>query len=242
VSRTLARRHGEGHAGALPVEAARHLLDAVVALDGSWPDAYPLSLADQLAVGFDGDVWCTLQLERLTGRTTLGSAVWLSPEHLRGAPRDAAARVYEVAVRLYRLLAGQPPFSAPDAEPGRETTALISAALQPARVPLRTARPDIDDAVAAVLDAAVHVEPARRPSLLALRDALPSSPRSAELWASLLNELFPAEAEEAARFWEEAALAQLDGGVRREPVEVIAPSHDAVGDTQHLLEVQLTRT
>ena len=57
---------------------------------------------------FEGSAKLTLQ------DTVVGSLTYIAPERLRADPADHRADVYAMAIILFELLAGRPPFSAPE--------------------------------------------------------------------------------------------------------------------------------
>jgi serine/threonine protein kinase len=87
----------------------------------------------------------------------VGTIAYLSPERLHGAPASVADDLYAVGVVGYEAVAGQRPF-APDEEVGP----LVRAILYNDPPPLRTVRPDVDPALAAVIDGALAQDPHRR--------------------------------------------------------------------------------
>ncbi len=91
-----------------------------------------------------------------------GSWRWLAPEQLEGAPLGPYTDVHAVGLLLFELLAGELPFPA--------TTSLGALARQRAREqPRRLAQlvPDLPSGLAAVADAAVALDPGRRPATTA---------------------------------------------------------------------------
>jgi serine/threonine protein kinase len=81
--------------------------------------------------------------------TAMGSALYMSPEQMRGA-RDVDHRtdIYALGVTLFELLVGRQPFYA-DTLPQ-----LCAEVLEGNALPLRSARPDLPDAFASVLERA----------------------------------------------------------------------------------------
>jgi serine/threonine protein kinase len=68
----------------------------------------------------------------------VGTLVYMAPEQARGEPIDARADVYALGACLYHMLAGQPPFTAPNA------ARLLNAVCSEAPTPLGALRPDLD--------------------------------------------------------------------------------------------------
>jgi len=106
---------------------------------------------------------------QLTGTgMILGTPAYMAPEQARGA-RDVtpAADQYALGAILYQALSGQIPHQA-------ETfPAMLIAIVSGPPADLRTLRPDLDPALAAVIMRALHPNPdARFPTVAALRDAL----------------------------------------------------------------------
>lgn len=86
----------------------------------------------------------------------IGTAKYLSPEQVEGAPVDPRSDVYALGVVLYECLCGEPPFEA--ANPA--ATAL--ARLHQPPLPPATLRPDVPPALAAVVVRALERQPERR--------------------------------------------------------------------------------
>jgi eukaryotic-like serine/threonine-protein kinase len=107
----------------------------------------------------------------------VGTPNYLAPEQARGVDVDARADLYAVGCLLYELVAGRPPFVAPN------PMAVVSAHLHEAPPPLATVAPDTSAGFAEVIHRALEKHPdARwgsademRAALLALGE--PSSPR-----------------------------------------------------------------
>jgi serine/threonine-protein kinase len=99
---------------------------------------------------------------------TFGSPEYVSPEQIRGEPDiDARTDVYSLGATLFFLLTGEPPY------PGENPRAVMRAQLR-ARVPdPAQLRPELSNAVAAVVRRCLHKDRARRfATAEALRSAL----------------------------------------------------------------------
>jgi hypothetical protein len=102
----------------------------------------------------------------------IGTAKYLSPEQVEGAPVDARSDVYALGVVLYECVCGQPPFEAPT------PAATALARLHQPPLPPAALRPDVPPALAAVVLRALDRQPERRfqsagdlrTALLAARD------------------------------------------------------------------------
>ncbi len=97
----------------------------------------------------------------------MGTARYLAPEQLQDGTVDARADVYSLALVLYELLAGRPPFTA-------ESDVATAVARLTADAPAVSAvRPDVPAGLDAVLTRALARDPAARtPSARAFRDEL----------------------------------------------------------------------
>lgn len=86
-----------------------------------------------------------------------GSPTYLSPERIAGGPADRRSDIYGMAVLLFELLAGRPPYQA-------DTVEEMLAQHTSAPVPdVRTFAPHIPEAVAALCRAGMAKDPADRP-------------------------------------------------------------------------------
>jgi serine/threonine protein kinase len=86
----------------------------------------------------------------------LGTPAYLAPERIEGEPASAATDIYSVGVMLYEFLAGRKPFEA-------DTPLGMIRAIQQEQVPsLTELRPDLDPALAAVIERAMARDPAVR--------------------------------------------------------------------------------
>ncbi len=93
----------------------------------------------------------------------VGTPWYMSPEQLRGEPLDIRADIWSLGATFFALLAGQPPF------PGDDPYAVAKAILSGAAPDLRSMRPDVSEAVAAVVARMLDPLPDRRyqePALL----------------------------------------------------------------------------
>jgi serine/threonine-protein kinase len=85
-----------------------------------------------------------------------GTASYLAPERLAGHIATPASDLYAVGVLLFEALAGRPPFQ------GETPLALVESISRGVSEPLAQIRPDIDPAVAAVVERAMHSDPGQR--------------------------------------------------------------------------------
>jgi serine/threonine-protein kinase len=94
-----------------------------------------------------------------------GTLAYISPERLAGEQGTAAGDVWAVGVMLWESLVGRHPFWKPSLmETGK--------AIERGAPPLETARPDLPERLRATVDRALSVDPRKRPSAVALSDAL----------------------------------------------------------------------
>jgi serine/threonine protein kinase len=82
-----------------------------------------------------------------------GTASYLAPERLEGAPATPQSDLYSVGVMLYESLIGERPF------PGTDPIAVAMKIMEGRHRPVRSVRPDADPALAAAIERAM----ARRP-------------------------------------------------------------------------------
>jgi tetratricopeptide (TPR) repeat protein len=90
-----------------------------------------------------------------TGRTP-GTPVYMSPEQIRGDELDGRTDVFSLGVVLYELLAGSLPFAG-EAQPAVQFSILN---LEPK--PLSKFRRDVPERIQAIVNKALHKDPARR--------------------------------------------------------------------------------
>jgi eukaryotic-like serine/threonine-protein kinase len=100
----------------------------------------------------------------------LGSPLYMSPEQVRSTKNvDTRTDVWALGVILYELVAGAPPFEA------ESVTGLCAKIVADPPVPLRARRPDVPEALEAVVARCLEKEIARRPrSVAELASALKS--------------------------------------------------------------------
>ncbi len=95
---------------------------------------------------------------------TLGTLAYMAPEQSEGLDVDELADVYSLALVIYEGLAGINPVRGP-------TPAATARRIGRRLPPLAASRPDLPRALAAALDTALAVDPARRGTLEGLRAA-----------------------------------------------------------------------
>ena len=116
-------------------------------------------------------------LAQLAGAETLtaagdvpGTLAYIPPERLQGKGAGPAADVWAVGVLLWEALSGRHPFwQASPVEMGK--------LIQSGAASLATERPDLSGRLVAAVDRALAVDPARRPTAVALAQALRGSRR-----------------------------------------------------------------
>jgi len=99
------------------------------------------------------------QREALDGpaSSVVGTPVYMAPEHMAGHRVTPAADVWSLAVTIYECLTGQVPFN------GTFEQVYAQAATLP-RPDVRRLRPDVPDALAALLRRALSLDPGARPA------------------------------------------------------------------------------
>ena len=110
-----------------------------------------------------------------TTGAVMGTPVYMAPEQALGQGEiDARVDLYAVGVMLYEMLAGKPPFQAPN------YIALVTQHLHVPPPPLGLARPDLPPALLRAVHVALEKDPARRfRDAHAMAQALPAGD---ELW------------------------------------------------------------
>ena len=86
----------------------------------------------------------------------VGSAAYMSPEQVGGHPAGPQSDVFSAGVVLYELVSGRRPFEA------ESITGIMMKIMQESARDIRTVVPDVPEAVAAVMDAALQKDPANR--------------------------------------------------------------------------------
>jgi serine/threonine-protein kinase len=134
--------------------------------------------------------------------TARGKISYLPPEVLRGAPHGVRGDLYSVGVVMWEMLAGEPVFA--ELTDARERARALAFRARPS---IRTVRADVAPRLAALIDATLSIDPARRAS-------------SASALRGALLEVFDAE-------WIDAGRACLADDARRHRDEAGGPiSHD----------------
>ena len=87
----------------------------------------------------------------------MGTPRYMSPEQCAGLESDARSDIYSLAVILFEMLAGRPPFDAPSA------TAIALKHVRETPPDIHTLRPNIPPALAALIEQSLAKEPEQRP-------------------------------------------------------------------------------
>jgi Protein kinase domain len=152
------------------VEAAAQVLEALAFAHASGvvhrdvkPSNVLLAEGDEVSVRlFDFGLAQFADGDTLTASGDVpGTLAYIPPERLRGEGAGPAADVWAAGVLLWEALAGRHPFwQASPVEIGNQ--------IQAGAASLETVRPDLPRALAAAVDGALAVDPARRPTAAAL--------------------------------------------------------------------------
>jgi serine/threonine protein kinase len=93
----------------------------------------------------------------LTGTgEAIGTPHYIAPEVLRGAPADARSDLYSLGATLFELLSGRKPY------PGATAFDVFHVLFSGPPARLKSARPEVPDALAEVVDALLVIDPAVR--------------------------------------------------------------------------------
>jgi len=103
----------------------------------------------------------------------LTDIAYVSPEHLLGEELTEMADIYALGVIGYEMLAGRGPY------PGRSPGELATAHLNASPTPLLSLVPDLEPAVAGILERCLAKKPAHRPTAAAVAATLASAGRPA---------------------------------------------------------------
>lgn len=127
------------------------------------------------------------RLHQTQGDLVKGKLAYMAPEQALGKPLDGRVDVFAVGVMLYELLAGRRPYSGSHHD-------IVLAAMQSQRTPIRVLRPEISEAMAAVVDRLLEPDPDRR--FLNASDALDAIAAlgvaaGQRSLAGLMGELYP---------------------------------------------------
>jgi serine/threonine protein kinase len=111
-----------------------------------------------LDFGLAKAIIATPNMQQLTQMgAVMGTAQYMAPEQLRtGSPVDARTDIWGLGVTLFRLLTRQYPF------PGTNPAVVAAAIVARDPVPIRSVRPEVPDAVAAIIERCLAKDPARR--------------------------------------------------------------------------------
>ena len=121
--------------------------------------------------------------------TVLGTPAYMAPEYARGEKADALGDIYAVGCVMYEALARKQPFTAAN------YNALLFAIQEKEAQPLRTIRPDVSEAMAAIIARAMSKNPKERfQTATAMADALePHLPAMRKVTPVLSMESAPTE-------------------------------------------------
>ncbi len=86
----------------------------------------------------------------------LGTPLYMSPEQIAGKKVDGRSDIFSLAVVMFELLTGRPPFIADN------VSALLFAIAHTPHLSVKTLRPDLPPAIKEVLDRALHKDPVHR--------------------------------------------------------------------------------
>ena len=176
--------HGKILFGPLPQSLVRSVLDDVLAALAAAHDAGILhrdvkpanilfTTAGEAKVS-DFGIAKTAQSNFTATGQIFGTIAYLSPDRVLGKPATAADDVYALGVVGYEALTGRRPFLQ------ENLAALAQAILHEQPPPIAMLRPDVDPALAAVVERAMARDPAMRfPGARAMRTALGTYPPTA---------------------------------------------------------------
>ena len=137
-----------------------------------------------------------------------GSVPYLAPEQVRGEHLDARVDVYALAIVLYEMLTGRPPFQ------GQNVAAVLAQRLTVDPPPLRSLNPAVSARLERVVLTALARDPAKRPSsagafAVALRGVANDGPDTVPLGPVAIGR----RRQRALRRWDRASAGALWGRV-----------------------------
>ncbi len=109
-----------------------------------------------------------------------GTPTAMSPEQAAGREVGPPSDVFSLGCLLFELATGRPPFR------GRDAAAVLDAVVRADAPDLRRLRPDLDPALARLVDACLRKEPAARPSMREVHRALVDLEREVDARAGTL--------------------------------------------------------
>lgn len=187
--------------GPLPLERSLELFDQLAgALDYAHQhgvvhrDLKPANIIvspdDKATIVDFGLAWLDTASSITTSGVTLGTPLYMSPEQIQGAPTDGRSDLYSLAVVLYEMLAGQPPFE------NLSTSALFYQQLYALPPPITEHNPSLPPRIENGLTKALSKDPADRfPTAAMLGTALRKPPTptlsrrvSSHRWLSFIKD------------------------------------------------------